>query len=64
MKVKATKLLIGDDSYYIVQTKEHWWNRWHFIFSGQYPRLFTPREFRELHFKAVAYNMLPDYSEE
>lgn len=41
MKIKATRLLIGEAHYYVVQTKKHWWSRWHYIYDGAYPRLFT-----------------------
>ena len=29
---------------FTVKTKEHWWNRWHYIYDGQYPRLFQEDE--------------------
>lgn len=47
MKVKVTRLLIGCSLYYLVQTRKHWWNRWHYVFDGSYPRLFTIEEVKQ-----------------
>lgn len=44
MKQKITVLIIGDELRYIVQNKEHWWNKWRFIMDGCYPRLFRAEE--------------------
>ena len=44
MKRKICELIIGDELRYTVETKEHWWNRWHFIMDGSQPRLFRKEE--------------------
>ena len=49
MKRKITCLLLGDQYRYTYQQKEHWWNRWHYIYDGKYPRLFTLAELIGLH---------------
>ena len=50
MRYKVTQLLIGDVQRYTVQTREHWWSKWHYIMDGQYPRLFSNKELKK-HFK-------------
>lgn len=47
MRYKITPLLIGDCERFTVETKEHWWNRWHFIFDGKYPRLFSSEDLKK-----------------
>jgi hypothetical protein len=32
---------------FTVETKDHWWNRWHFIFDGSYPRLFSSEDLKK-----------------
>ena len=49
MKRKITCLLLGDEYRYTCQRKEHWWNRWHYIYDGRYPRLFTLADLIKLH---------------
>ena len=49
MKRKISCLLLGEQYRYIVQKKAHWWNRWHYILDGKYPRLFTLAELIGLH---------------
>lgn len=49
MKQKITCLLIGESYRYTVQRKEHWWNRWHYIYDGSYPRLFELGDLVGLH---------------
>ena len=44
MKQKISELIIGDVLRYTVQTKKHWWSRWHFIMDGTFPRLFKADE--------------------
>lgn len=46
MKYRVTPLLIGDMVRFTVETKNHWWNRWHYIFDGNYPRLFSSEELK------------------
>lgn len=41
MKRKITCLIFGDKFRYTVKRKEHWWNKWHYVYDGPYPRLFT-----------------------
>ena len=43
-KRKITALILGDCIRYTIQQKEHWWNRWNYIFDGKYPRLFSYEE--------------------
>lgn len=40
---------MGEQYRYTVQQREHWWNKWHYIYDGRYPRLFTLAELIELH---------------
>lgn len=47
MRYKITPLLIGDCERFTVETKEHWWNGWHFIFDGEYPRLFSSEDLKK-----------------
>ena len=44
MKIQFSQLIIGDCLRYTVKKKEHWWNRWHYIYDGRYPRLFSEEE--------------------
>ena len=46
MKYRITPLLIGDMVRFTVETKNHWWNRWQYIFDGNYPRLFSSEELK------------------
>ena len=48
MKHKISKLIIGDYIRYTLQTKKHWWNKWHFLMDGKMPRLFTGEELARL----------------
>lgn len=48
MKYRVTSLLISDMIRFTVETKNHWWNRWNFIFDGKYPRLFNSEELKKL----------------
>lgn len=48
MKYRVTSLLISDMVKFTVETKNHWWNRWNFIFDGKYPRLFNSEELKKL----------------
>jgi hypothetical protein len=43
-KTKISKLILGDTIRYTVEKKFHWWERWHYIMDGRYPRLFTKEE--------------------
>jgi len=43
-KTKIHELIIGDEIRYTVEKKFHWWERWHYIEDGRYPRLFTKEE--------------------
>ena len=47
MKVKRriTELYLGNNIIrYTVENKFRWWQRWHFIMDGRYPRLFSREE--------------------
>ena len=48
MKYRVTSLLISDMVKFTVETKNHQWNRWNFIFDGKYPRLFSSEELKKL----------------
>ena len=55
MKYRITPLLIGDMERFTVKTKDHWWNRWHFIFDGSYPRLFSSEDLKKYFKISVQY---------
>lgn len=52
-KRRISCLLLGDCYRYTVERKEHWYNRWHYINDGQYPRLFTLAKLIELHIISI-----------
>ena len=52
-KRKITCLLLGDQYRYTVERKEHWYSKWHFIYDGQYPRLFKLTELVLLHIISI-----------
>lgn len=53
MKRKITALILGDQIRYTVQKKDHWWNCWHYIYDGQYPRLFSLAELVKFHIISI-----------
>lgn len=44
MRTRISELIIGDSLRYTVEKKNHWWERWHYIMDGKYPRLFSQQE--------------------
>ena len=49
MKTRITALYFGDGiKRYLVEHREHWWQRWHYVMDGHYPRLFTWSEVKEI----------------
>lgn len=45
MKVRITSLYLGMGIVcYVVERKEHWWCRWHYMMDGRNPRLFSKEE--------------------
>lgn len=55
MKYRVTSLLISDMVRFTVETKNHRWNRWNFIFDGKYPRLFSSEELKKYFKISVVY---------
>ena len=53
MKRRITSLLLGDQIYYTVKKKKHWWNSWQYIYDGQYPRLFKLEDLIRLHIISI-----------
>ena len=53
MKRKITSLVIDNQIYYTVEKKKHWWNRWQYIYDGQYPRLFRLGDLIRLHIISI-----------
>lgn len=53
MKRRITSLVIGNQIYYTVERKKHWWNRWHYAYDGQYPRLFSLADLISLHIISI-----------
>lgn len=54
MKVrrKITALYLGEGIIrYTVQNKFRWWQRWHYVMDGNYPRLFSAEELQLLGIK-------------
>ena len=54
MKVrrKITALYLGEGIIrYTVQNKFKWWQRWHYMMDGNYPRLFSAEELQLLGIK-------------
>ena len=48
MKYNINKLALGDGIIrYTVQTKKHWWNKWHYIMDGNQPQLFSREELKK-----------------
>lgn len=43
-KTKIHELIIGDEIRYTVEKKFHWWEKWHYIMDGSYPKLFSKEE--------------------
>ena len=46
-KTRIAGLIIGDVILYTVEKKFHWFERWHYIMDGPYPRLFSQKELVE-----------------
>ena len=40
-KRKISCFLLGNQYLYTVRIKEHWYNKWHYVSEGRYPKLFT-----------------------
>ena len=52
MKRRIHEIIIGDALRYVVQTKWHWWEKWHYLMDGNQPRLFTKEELHK-------FNLIP-----
>lgn len=51
MKHKISMLALGDGMIrYTIQTKAHWWNKWHYIMDGNQPQLFREEELKKMGF--------------
>lgn len=49
---KITGLYLGEGIIrYTVQNKFKWWQRWHYMMDGKYPRLFSAEELQLLGIK-------------
>lgn len=51
MKYKISMLAMGDGIIrYTIQTKAHWWNKWHYIMDGNQPQLFREEDLKKIGF--------------
>lgn len=46
---RITALYFGEGiKRYLVEYRKHWWQRWHYVMDGRYPRLFTSEEIKAM----------------
>lgn len=53
MKIKFMCFLFGEEYYYTVKIKEHWYSKWKYIYNGQYPRLFRLDQLVGMHLISI-----------
>lgn len=53
-KTRISKLYFGEGIIrYIIEYKDHWYSKWHFVIDGDYPQLFSEENLKLLGYEKV-----------